>query len=86
MTSEAKPSELSVSEGGLRGGMEGPEKEAECGDVQDAAIEETGWDPGKGEDRLRIWRLSCYWQVMDRGGKLGETRGYGIRHKDSGGE
>ncbi|XP_040178257.1 phosphatidylinositol 4-phosphate 5-kinase type-1 gamma isoform X4 [Rana temporaria] len=28
--------------------MEGPEKEAECGDVQhDAAIEETGWDPGK---------------------------------------
>ncbi|XP_073450464.1 phosphatidylinositol 4-phosphate 5-kinase type-1 gamma isoform X3 [Aquarana catesbeiana] len=27
--------------------MEGPEKEAECGDGQDAAIGETGWDPGK---------------------------------------
>ncbi|XP_077331806.1 phosphatidylinositol 4-phosphate 5-kinase type-1 gamma isoform X1 [Lithobates pipiens] len=27
--------------------MEGPEKEAECGDVQDAAVGETEWDPGK---------------------------------------
>ncbi|XP_018420852.1 PREDICTED: phosphatidylinositol 4-phosphate 5-kinase type-1 gamma [Nanorana parkeri] len=43
MTSQAKPPELSVIEGGYRGAMEGPDKEIECGELLDPAV----GDPGK---------------------------------------